>query len=125
MIVQVFNDNVHPYRERFRDQDIYIPAGKSIKMEMGDAHLFLGVMPPHIEVDANEKIKPTSYKMLRIAPLGDEKPEAAVTGFKCMIDGKEFPTQRALDDYIAENHADSIVDEESRDKFKKERNKKG
>ena len=114
MLVKVVNDNVHPYKERFRDQEIYIQPKGSIEMDINDAHLFLGTMPPNIEVDANGIQKPTSYKMLRIERPGDAKPVETTKKFICMKDGKEFPTQSALDKHIEDNYAEEILDEDAR-----------
>lgn len=116
MLVKVVNDNVHPYREKFRGQDIYIEPKGFIKMDLHDANLFLGTMPPNIEVDANGIQKPTSYKKLRIEKMGAEDTRTETKTFKCMMDGQEFPTQAALDAHIAENYADDIIDEEAREK---------
>jgi hypothetical protein len=117
MLVKVCNDNVHPYREKWRGQDIYIEPKGSIKMDLNDANLFLGTMPPNIEVDANNIQKPTSYKMLRIEKLGDETVTEETKTFKCMMDGKEFQTQAALDAHIAENFADDMIDDKAKKKL--------
>jgi hypothetical protein len=66
MLVKVVNDNVHPYREKFRGKDIYIEPKGAIEMDLNDAHAFLGTMPPNIEVDANGIQKPTSYSGLEV-----------------------------------------------------------
>lgn len=66
MIVKVWNDNVHPYKEKFRGKTIEIGPRDYVEMDLNEAHIFLGVMPPNIEVDAGGIQKPTSYKMLRI-----------------------------------------------------------
>ena len=115
MLVKVVNDNVHPYRENFRGQDIYIEPKGSIQMDINDAHLFLGSMPANIEIDANGIQKPTSYKMLRIEKPSDAKPQVSKS-FVCMRDGKEFPSQAALDKHIEDNYAEEIADEEERKK---------
>jgi hypothetical protein len=115
MLVKVVNDNVHPYREKFRGKDIYIEPKGAIEMDLNDAHAFLGTMPPNIEVDANGIQKPTSYKQLRIEKAGAPKAPASKS-FVCMKDGKEFGSQAELDRHIEENFADDIVDEEAREK---------
>lgn len=116
MIVKVVNDNVHPYREKFRGKDIYIGPKESIQMDINEANLFLGTMPPNIEVDANGHQKPTSFKKLRIEHIGSQKPKETTKTYMCMKDGQEFPTQAALDKYIEENYAEDIIDEEAREK---------
>lgn len=114
MLVKVVNDNVHPYREKFRGADIYIEPRGFIKMDENEAHLFLGTMPPNIEVDGNNIQKPTSYKMLRIEKEGQSKP--VVPKFKCMADGKEFSSQAELDTYIADNHVEAMIDKDAKEK---------
>lgn len=117
MTVKVWNDNTYPYSEQFRGEPIHIPSKSWIEMELYDAHQFIGQMPPNIKCDASGKQMAESYKMLRIENLGGAK--APQTKFICMQDGREFQTQTALDEYIRENHMDSIVDEKSKDEFKK------
>lgn len=116
MKVQVVNDNVHPYSEKFRGKEIFIKPHGSIEMDYNEAHVFLGTMPPNIEVDAGGTQKPTSYKMLRIVPLGADKPAEPTKTFKCMADGKEFRSQAELDAYIAENHTEAMIDEDAKEK---------
>jgi hypothetical protein len=120
MLVKVWNDNKFDYKEKFKGAHISIPAKSFIKMERGEASQFLGTMPASIQVDANGQIRPESYKMLRVEPIGpnDDKPTQELV---CMQDGKKFQTQKELDDHIAENYMDKIADEDSRDEFKKSR----
>ncbi len=116
MLVKVVNDNVHPYRERFRGKEIYIGPNESVEMDLNDAHLFLGTMPPNIERGANGLQDPKTYKMLRIEQVGISKAQSQSKKFVCMKDGKEFATQAALDEHIEENFAEDIIDEEAREK---------
>lgn len=116
MLVKVVNDNKHPYREKFRGKEIYIEAGGAVEMDINEAHIFLGTMPPNIEIDANGIQKETSYKMLRLVKPSDAKPVESAKTFTCMMDGKVFPTQKALDEHIAENYAEDIIDEDAREK---------
>lgn len=116
MIVKVVNDNVYPYREKFRGKEIYIEPKGSVEMDVNEAHLFLGTMPANIELDANNIQKPTSYKMLRIEQVGTPKSKETTKTYVCMKDGQEFATQAALDKHIEENYADEIIDEEAREK---------
>lgn len=118
MVVKVWNDNTYPYAEKFRGDQINIAPKGYIEMEFYDAHQFLGQMPPNIEVDAAGQQLPKSYKMLRIEQDGQAP---VIKKFVCMINGMEFQTQKALDEYIRINHMDSIVDEESKEEFKKDK----
>ena len=70
MQVKVWNDNVHPYREKFKNKSIEIPPHDFIEMEYHEAVYFLGTMPPNIQTDAGGTQKPISYKMLRIEKPG-------------------------------------------------------
>jgi hypothetical protein len=128
MQVKVVNDNVHPYSEKFRGKDIYIGPKESILMDLNDAHLFLGIMPPSIEIDGNGIQKPTSYKMLRIEATAAPETAKAVANTKCMACNKDLQTKAGLEAHIAEEHADSMVDEEAREEVvqkSKGRSKKG
>ena len=42
MLVKVWNDNIHPYREMFRNQEIVIEAGSFIEMDEDEALYFEG-----------------------------------------------------------------------------------
>lgn len=116
MQVRVWNDNVHVYRETWKDMKIEIPPKQFITMEFMDASDFLGTRPQRIDVDANGTQKPESYKMLRIEKMDGREAEARKE-FRCMIDNQVFRTQAELDEYIAKHYAEKIVDEESKTEF--------
>lgn len=118
MQVRVWNDNVHVYQEKWRDEVIEIPPKQYITMEFMDASDFLGTRPPLIEVDASGIQKPTSYKMLRIEKL-DGREISHKKEFRCMMDGKVFNSQASLDEYIERHYSEQIVDEESKVAFEK------
>ena len=65
MLVKVHNDNVHPYKEKFRDRDINIPPKGFIEMEYDEAILFKGTFAPMV-FDADGNDQPQGYKMIRV-----------------------------------------------------------
>jgi hypothetical protein len=121
MFVKVWNDNVHPYSEKYMGKDVYIAPKAFIEMDHNEASHFLGTRPPNVEVDANGIQKPTSYKMLRIEKGNGSKTPTPKQEFRCMADGKVFHSQAELDAYIAENHVESMVDEKAKEKITKRR----
>jgi hypothetical protein len=127
MLVRVVNDNVYPYSEKYRGKMINIPPKGFVEMDFNEASHFLGTNPGTAEVDAGGSPKPESYKMLRIERPDQTK--AAVPESKkwvCMADGREFPTQSALEAHVAENYMDDMVDEKAKEKLKaKRKSKKG
>ena len=65
--VKVWNDNVHPHRERFRGDWIEIPAKSYIEMEWEDGVQFRGQftgIAPIIPETGNPD--PTRFKMIRV-----------------------------------------------------------
>lgn len=119
MLVRVFNDNVHPYTERYRGKTIHIEPKGYVEMDMNEAAHFLGTNPGTAQVDASGIPKPESFKMLRIEKPGDAKYEApASKKWICHRDGREFPTQAALEKHVLENYMDDL-DDEGREKLTK------
>ena len=109
--VAVFNDNVHPYKEVFREKTIEIPPKGHVMMEHDEAVMFLGTMvPPKLGAD-NEHL-PEGFKMLRIIKKKDLEKETKPEKIKCHSCGKEFADQASLDDHIVNEHLDQIEDEE-------------
>lgn len=122
MQVKVYNDNVHPYREKFRGADIYIGPKEFIKMDLNEAHLFLGTMPPNIEVDANGIQKPTSYKMLRIdMKSGGGGVETNAAKYLCLACNKDLQTKPAYEEHLIEHHADQMIDDDAKEAIVKRR----
>jgi len=115
MLVKVVNDNVYPYREKFKGQEIYIGPKEFVTMDINDAHMFMGTMPSNIEVDGSGIQKPTSYKMLRIERTGVTM-ETKVKANVCMACNKDLQTKSGLEAHIAEEHTESMVDEDAREK---------
>lgn len=109
--VLVRNENVHPYREKFQDRLIEIPAGESIQMDNDEARRFLSKCNGILR-DADGQPDPRGFKKLRIEPLPSAKSEAPeVPKFVSHIDGKEFGSKKELDDHLAQFKDKVHVDE--------------
>lgn len=115
MLVKVWNDNVHPYNEKFMGKNISIAAQGFVQMEINEAHMFLGTFPARTELDKDGKLLPECYKKLRIQGEGDPCP--ITEPFKCMRDGKVFHNQAELDAHITANYMDEIADQDSKKEF--------
>lgn len=92
--VKVWNDNVHPFSQKFKGQEILIPAKNFIEMDYSAAQQFLG-KPSPIKRDGMGQQDPVSYKMLRIE--GTPKFENKVNAYKSHVDGSLHLTQEALE----------------------------
>jgi hypothetical protein len=115
MLVKVWNDNKHPYTEKYKGETIHIPAHSYITMDWNEASHFLGTMPSNLLVDNSGKQKPETYKMLRIEHPG-QAPKADVKQWACHSCGKDLNTKAAYQAHIEEFHAEDFVDEESKEK---------
>lgn len=104
MMVKVYNDNVHPYSEKFKDQKLEIPPHEFIEMEYEEAVQFLGTYSP-IKVDADENPIPQCYKMLRIVkPVIKATP--GVANFNCQKCGYKGANNKDLGEHLDATHAD-------------------
>lgn len=119
MQVRVVNDNVHVYREKFRGKVIEIGPKASITMDLNDANIFLGTMPPNIEVGADGVQRPESYKMLRIEQ--GAAPAVEVRKWNCMSCNKDLQTKAAYEEHVAEMHTEQMADEDEKEKVVKKK----
>ncbi len=85
MLVKVWNRNKYPYKEQFRDENVYIPAGNFIEMEKDKAEIFFGTFNG-IMVDGDGNPDPKGYKMLDLEyPSGaDVHSHVKVNELLCM-----------------------------------------
>lgn len=109
--VKVWNDNVHPFTQEFKDQKITIPAGKYIMMDEYEATEFLGKYYPMV-LGSDNLQDPRSYKKLR-----KEYPQTMVLSdephtFNCNGCGKSFQTESILEAHINEYHLAEMADQE-------------
>lgn len=121
MNVRVYNDNVHPYYEKFKGEDVSIPARGFVEMDFFEAVEFRGTYSP-IQVDGGGAAKPESFKMLRIV-----QPQEFVVEDKkepqCHSCGKFFENLEILDAHISELHIDQILDKDEKEKRLKTKGK--
>lgn len=120
VLVRVWNDNVHPFKQRFRDKEISIGAKKFIEMEETEAHEFKSAYSP-MEKDGDGQPRPESYKMIRIERTDRtaHKPVANPSEFLCQACGHRSANKKELDAHIDENHLDQLVDKDEADKRRK------
>lgn len=118
-IVRVWNDNMYPHREIFGDEEIFIPAGKSIEMDAEKALQFLGQYSA-MKLDADGQQKPESYKKLRIET--PPEPEAvAQESLRCNRCGYIARNKNEMDGHVFNSHMEEL---ENKDKAIKSMNNK-
>jgi len=64
MKVKVWNDNEHPYTEKYRGDQVTIAAKKYVEMELEDAIMFMGQCSPRV-LNADGRDDPKGFKKLR------------------------------------------------------------
>jgi hypothetical protein len=87
--VRVFNDNVHPFTQKFQGEVITIPPKGFIEMDFHEANTFVHKPSPMKKTGTGDC--PTGYKMLRI-PVEDlraarDSEAQKVTAYKSHVDG--------------------------------------
>lgn len=91
-LARVWNDNVHPHTEVFKEKTITIAPKSFVEMDYDDAVEFKSAFTP-IKTDGELNPKPESFKMIRIEPV-DGAPVTQVP-LVCHATGK-----------VAANHAE-------------------
>lgn len=109
--VAVFNDNIYPYKEYFRDRWVEIPSKGHIMMDKDEAQLFLGTMnQPVLDADGNHMAQ--GFKMLKI--LNDKAPELQrKSELVCNACGQVFHDQSLLEKHILAMHVEQLEDKEA------------
>lgn len=126
-LVKVWNRNTFDFKQKFKDDDIFIPAGKSIEMDYFEANDFLGKFHS-ILIRKDGTQDPRTFKMLEIDKedlkrYRDErdghagKEDENKTSWKCPVCSKDFITQKGLLTHIKGKHQDAMVDKEARDEL--------
>lgn len=108
--VKVYNDNVHPYKEQFRDREILIPPGGFIEMEEGDAHEFKCTYNQPFRGGDNQ-MDPRSFKMIRIEAIGEKSVSPKADENVCMQCSYKAASKKDLDEHIDANHLDQLEDQ--------------
>ncbi len=91
--VKVWNDNVHPHREKYQDEWIEIPSGGFIEMDWEDGIQFRGQFTG-IKLLGDDTPDPRGFKMIRVEapkePIFKEMP------LVCHANGQQAVTQADL-----------------------------
>lgn len=96
MKVRVYNTNNHPFKQKFRDEDVVIPAGGFVEMERDEAVAFKSTWYP-VRLDYNGNVDPTSYKRISIRPIpGAGEVEIETPKFVNQATGEAFETHAQL-----------------------------
>lgn len=108
--VKVWNDNVHDYKEKFRERDIVIKAKQYVLMDRDEAEIFQGTYNGRMK-DHGDQDDPKGFKMIRIDASGvNAEPPKEV--FVCHKDGKKFDTKAELDAH-EKQYADQVVKDDA------------
>lgn len=120
--IKIWNDNIYPYEEKFKGQQIRIEAGKFIEMDYDEAILFKGTFAP-IRRKGDGTFDPRSFKKIRL----DDEDVAKIKSFRlhlmdqddkekvyvCNACGKEFLTKTGLEKHVKTKHLGDMVDKEA------------
>ena len=119
MQVKVFNDNVHPYTEKFRGKEITIGAKQFIEMDEDEAEYFKGTFT--FPVKNGEGLPdPAFFKRIRI-----DKPKrvAQEDPLVCHANGQKVASASELKDVLSDFALMIVKDEkaeaENREEVKK------
>jgi hypothetical protein len=116
-LVRVWNDNVHPFRQIFRDKEILIAPKKFIEMEETEAFEFRSSYSP-ITRDGDGQPTVESYKMIRVerTDKSAHKPVQTPNDFVCQACGFKAANKKELDHHIDAEHLDQLTDKDEADK---------
>jgi hypothetical protein len=119
-LVRVWNDNVFPFRQVFKDKEIVIGAKKCVEMEETEAHEFKSAFSPIVR-DADGQPTPESYKMIRVEKTDKSahKPVVAPSEFACQACGLKFVNKKELETHIDSEHIEQLADKDEADKRRK------
>lgn len=117
--VRVWNDNIHDYKEKFRDEKIVIKAKHFIEMEEDQANLFRGTFSP-ILVDADGNKVAEGFKMIRLEKITESEAKA-LESFNCHVCQYEAVSGEGLDEHVKETHSHLLVKDELAEQDLRER----
>jgi hypothetical protein len=119
MQARVWNDNQYPHTERFKGQDITIPAGGFIPMDYDEAMEFRGQYTA-ILTDGEKNPLQEYKKIIRVEKLEDGVD--APLPLRCHVTGKLASSPEELKRMNAE-HLDMLADPKVRDEVVEARTK--
>jgi hypothetical protein len=119
--VKVWNDNVHDYKEKFRDENILIKAKSFIEMEEDQANIFRGTFSSFVlDGDGNHTDK--GFKMIRIEKVSPTEIKMS-DKFTCHVCQYEAVSDTGLDEHVKATHAHLLVKDEAAEADLKDRNR--
>jgi hypothetical protein len=127
--VQVWNDNAHDFKQKFKGDEIKISAKSWIWMDADDAHSFQGAFsPPVLGVDGNHK--PEGFKMIRIeksdkAPADDKPSSVQTQANVCPACRYQAGNEKDLAEHQTTMHASQLLKDEVAEEAIKSRKKTG
>jgi len=108
---KVWNDNHLPFKQKFKDDLIEIPAKGYIEMEYDEAVAFKS-SPFPMKFDGMGQQKPESFKMIRVE--GNPSVGNQTIAYKCQADGSLHPSPEALNAYVQEKFANRVHEPEEK-----------
>lgn len=122
-LVRVYNDNVHPYTEVFKDEKIFIKPKGFIEMDEFDAIQFRGTYKsPVLNVDGVHM--PEGFKMIRIEKFSGEVAAAPkVDDHQCIACKYKGASKADLEEHVKTHKDQLVVDEEAEAEIKAKRKK--
>lgn len=121
---KVVNDNVHPFKQEFKESVINIPAKGSVEMDRDDAVMFVGAFFAP-KLDGNDQPDPRFFKMLRIEEGSKKADEPVEETFVCQRCKFVAKSQDELNSHIETEHAEDWADEDFKEKHAEETAKRG
>lgn len=106
-LARVWNDHTLDYKEKFRDDEIIIPAKKYVEMDKSEAIIFMGQYTKIEKLDNGEVKNP---KMLRLEIIKDDVAEKIV----CQMCKEEFQTKKELALHSELKHAGDILEDDGK-----------
>jgi hypothetical protein len=115
---RVWNDHTEEHVEEFRGEIVKIPPKGFVEMPWPSAVQFRGQYTPILRDGLGRDLKP---KKIRLERIDDAAPKfaAPASKFTCQACNKACKTQKELDDHIAKQHVEQMVDEDAREEFEK------
>lgn len=98
-LAKVWNDNVHPFKQKWRGQIIEIPAKSFIEMEYTDAVEFKSSYSPPIIDGQGERAE--GFKMIRVE--GRSHSDERVVAYRSHLDGSLYSSKSELDAHLLAN----------------------
>lgn len=125
-LVKVWNDNIHEHKEKFRDEELTIPAKKFVLMQEDDALLFKGQYTPMV-MNGDKTPNAKFFKMLRLEkhdPDSEVEAPKALDETKCIACSYKATSKTDLTEHVNATHAENLVKDEELDKEIERKKKK-